>query len=115
MEIRITKESDALLCLLYKDYLSKRKDGVPKSQARIFGSSEDIHLNLTPKLSPADTDETCWELHRSGMVHCMGADAMAYLVQLTDEGVIYMENRFKDGLKEVLEYLGKIKDIIPFI
>ncbi|MNJ25420.1 hypothetical protein D3C77_198650 [compost metagenome] len=115
MDVKLTKEADALICLLYKEYCEKRKNGAPKDQAKFFGSSEDIHETLTPKLSPADTNDTCWELHRSELLHCFESDDIAYVVQLTDKGIIYMENRFKNGVSEVLDYLGKIKGIIPFI
>lgn len=115
MDIELTKEADALLCVLYKAYLEKRENGLSKVQAKSFGSSLDIQESLTTRMNPEDTDETCWELHRSGMVNCYRADCIAYTVQLNDEGIIYMENRFKNGLNEVLNYLAKIKDIIPFI
>ncbi len=37
------------------------------------------------------------------------------LINFEDKGIIYMENRFKDGISGILEHLGKIKDAIPFI
>ncbi|OAB35673.1 hypothetical protein PMSD_11715 [Paenibacillus macquariensis subsp. defensor] len=115
MNARLTKEADALLCLLYKDYLDKRQDGVPKSQAKFLGGSTDIQERLVTKLSLQDTDETCWELHRSNMLYCQSGNNVACLIQLTDDGIIFMENRFKDGLTSVLDHLGKIKGLIPFI
>lgn len=39
MKIMLTKDSDALICLLYKQYLQKRKDGIPKADAKDFGIS----------------------------------------------------------------------------
>lgn len=115
MDIRLTKEADALICLLYKNYLQKRNDGVSKKLAKFFGSSVDIQKELIEKWTPDDTDETCWELHRSGLLSCMSADNIAYEVQLTDNGIIYMENRFKDGVNSVLDYLKKIKESVPFL
>jgi len=115
MSVQLTKEADALICLLYKEYLQKRKNGTPKAQAKFFDSSIEIQAKIIPTWTPEDTDETCWELHRSGLLNCLKADCIAYMSQLTDEGIIYMENRFKDGLDSVLDYLGKIKGLIPFI
>lgn len=33
---------------------------------------------------------------------------------LNDEAIIYMENRFKNGASEVLDWLGKVRSAIPF-
>lgn len=115
MDVNLTKEADALICVIYKNYLLKRKSGVPKGQAKFFGSSLDVQTELMPKWSPEDTDETCWELHRSNMLICTEADCIAYFIQLSDDAIIYMENRFKDGLNSVLDYLSKLKGLIPFV
>lgn len=34
---------------------------------------------------------------------------------LTDNAIIYMENRFKNGLNSVIEHISKIKSAIPFL
>lgn len=115
MDVRLSRDADALICLLYKNFLDKRGQGVSKGKAMMFGSSEDIHRNLTPKLSLQDTGSTCLELHKAELLNCFSADSVAYFVQLTDNGIVYMENRFKDGLKSVLDYLGSIKGAIPFV
>lgn len=111
----LTKDADALICLLYKGYCESVKDGISKTQARSLGSSEDIFNSLAPKWTYDDVDNTCRELSRSGLVYCQYADDVAHEVWFTDAGIIYMENRFKRGLDEVLDYLGKIKGLIPFI
>ncbi|KIP21099.1 hypothetical protein JV16_01593 [Anoxybacillus ayderensis] len=113
VDIQLTKDADALICLLYKQYCAKLKDGVPKSQAKMFGSSEDIHQTIAPKWSFENVDETCRELHRAGLIECRYGDDIVWFVQLSDLGVIYMENRFKEGLKSVLEYLNKIRNVLP--
>lgn len=113
--VQLTKEADALLCLLYKSYLEKRENGLSKAHAKHFGSSLDIQASLVTKMSPEDTDETCWELGRLGMLNIQEADDIAYFNILTDQAIIYMENRFKGKVSEVLDYLGKIKGIIPFV
>lgn len=115
MEVSLTKDADALICLLYKKYCQDRKGGAPKSQAKMLGSSETIFNSLTPKWTYDDVDETCRELDRSGLAGCFYADNVAQDVWFTDAGIIYMENRFKNGLNGVLDYLGKIKGLIPFL
>ena len=107
--MNLTKDADKLICLLYKDYLQKRKAGSPKSQASYFDSSHNIHEKLCPDLLFEDVDDTCRELSRAGMIHCLWADNIAFSVTLSDEAIIYMENRFKDGLTEILDFIEKIK------
>lgn len=115
MDVTLTKDADALICVLYKKYCQDRKDGVSKVNAKLFDGSEQIFNELLPKWTYDDVDETCRELDRSGLVACFYADDVAQKVWFTDSGIVYMENRFKKGLSEVLEYLGKIKGLFPFI
>ena len=113
MDIQLTKDADALICLLYKQYCQKLKDGVPKTQAKMFGSSEDIHKTIAPKWTFEDVDETCRELSRAGLLECRYADNIVWFAQLSDTGIIYMKNRFKNNLDNVLDYLNKIRNILP--
>lgn len=113
MDIRVTKDSDALICLLYKQYCQQRKNGVPKSSAKMFGSSDEIQKTIAPKWTFDDVDETCRELHRAELIECFYADNVVQDCWLSDYGIIYMENRFKDGLNSVLDYLEKIRNILP--
>lgn len=105
--MNLTKDSEKLICLLYKDYLEKRKSGLSKSKANSFGSSHNIHENLCPDWIFEDVDDTCRELSRAGLLHCLWADDIAYNVNLSDSGIIYMENRFKNGLLGVADFLSK--------
>ncbi|MCY8562173.1 hypothetical protein P9D51_23100 [Bacillus sonorensis] len=115
MEVTLTKDADALVCILYKKYCQDLKDGTPKAQAKLLGGSKEIFETLVPQWSFEDVDETCRELDRSGLVGCRYNDNIVSQVWFTDTGIIYMENRFKNGLNDVLDYLGKIKGLIPFI
>lgn len=107
--MELTKDAEKLICLLYKSYLQKRKSGISKSQATCFGSSHDIHEQLCPDLIFEDVDDTCRELSRADLLNCLWADNIAYHVILSDNAIVYMENRFKNGLSEVLEFIDKIK------
>ena len=42
------------------------------------------------------------------------ADNITAESALTEEGIIYMENRFKDGLTALFQYLEKLRSILPF-
>lgn len=104
----LTKDSEKLLCILYKSYLEKRKSGIPKSIAKSFGSSHDIHESLCPNWIFEDVDDTCRELSRSGMLNCFWADNIAYYVNLSDLAISYMDNRFKNNLKDVINFLASL-------
>lgn len=104
----LTKDSEKLLCILYKNYLVKRKLGSAKSVAKSFGSSHDIHESLCPNWIFEDVDDTCRELSRAGMLNCSWADNIAYHVKLSDIAISYMDNRFKNGLKDIANFLSNL-------
>ncbi len=114
MNINLTKDSDVLICLLYKQYCQKRKNGLPKLDARTFCSSDVIQKTIAPKWTFDDVDETCRELSRAGLLNCEYANNVVIDSWLSDTGIIYMEKRFKNGLDEVLEYLTKIISLLPY-
>lgn len=105
--MQLTKDAKRLICLLYNDYLQKLKHGSSKSDAKFFGSSHNIHQTLCPNLLFEDVDDTCRELSRAGFINCLWADNIAYSVHLSDDGIIYMENRFKKGLLDVTDFITK--------
>lgn len=106
MDISLTKDSEKLICVIYKSYLEKRKSGISKPKASHLGSSHEIHSNLLPQWSFEDVDDTCRELSRAGLLNCLFADNIAYHVTISDDGIIYMENRFKNGLKDIAAFLS---------
>mgnify|MGYP005795016605 CR=1 FL=1 len=108
----LTKDADALICAIYKTYLQRRKSGNSKEQAKALGEAAKIQAEVVPKWPLPDVEDTLWELHRAGLLSCFGADNTVYDAILSDAGIIYMENRFKNGLKEVLDYLEQIKSIL---
>ena len=112
MEYKLTNDADALICVLYKEYLQRRKHSINKAEAQTFRSSESIHKSHMSKWSYEDVDETCKELSREGLLNCGYADNVVLSSQLSDSAIVYMENRFKKGLSEILDYIDKIAGII---
>lgn len=105
--MELTKDSEKLICVLYKAYLEKRKSGLPKSKAKSFGSSHAIHETFFPDLMFEDVDDTCRELSRAKLLNCFWADNIAFNVSISDQGIIYMENRFKDNILSVADFISK--------
>ena len=100
MEIKLTKDADKTLCEIYAVYLNRRADGVPKRVAKDFS---DKSKWPDPDWQTPDGEETLSELCRAKMIEMYIVEGFS----LTDAAIIYMENRFKNGVSEVLEYVGK--------
>lgn len=113
--MNLTKDAEFLICSLYKDYLDKRKSGMSKADAKFTGSSQKMNRDIMPEWSFEDVDETCRELSRAGLLHCGFADDVTYISNLTDDAIIYMENRFQNKASDVIETIAKIKSMIPFL
>ena len=85
-------------------FLSRRKSGTSKTEARCFDDNfytEDKHLK---SWNPVDVSETLQELKKLKLVM---VDILGNIT-ITDEGIVYMEGRFKGTLENVLEYISKI-------
>lgn len=110
--VELTNDADYLICVLYKYYKERRKGGVNKGDAKLIGSSNFIFTRLLSEWTFEDVDETCRELHRAELLECVYADNVVVLSLLTDTAIIYMENRFKNGLSEVIDNIIRLKSII---
>ncbi len=106
--VQLSRDADYLICLIYKNYLNLRNSGISKAKAKSLGDSPDINSNIVPKWSLEDTEDTCKELIRKGFlnnnpyIHLRCGD-----MSLSDEGIIYMENRFKNNIKELTDFITK--------
>ena len=106
-DIKLSRNNDYLICTLYKNYLEKVKSGLSKSEARWLGSSDDIQENLLTTWSKDDVATSCWELHSKGLLECSPGDDIAYTTYLTDDGIVYMDNRFSNKVDKVIDYISK--------
>ncbi|MEF2919861.1 MAG: hypothetical protein U0O22_05245 [Acutalibacteraceae bacterium] len=112
MEIKLTSDSDALICLLYKSYLESRKRGNTREKSKLFGSVTDIKTNFVPNWLEDDIFDCCIELRQADLISYIVADNSAFHINLTNSGIIYMEERFENKVNSILEYIGKIKSLI---
>lgn len=110
METKLTKDADKMICEIYSVYLERRANGIPKKQSKDFADQSHWPEKYRTAWMSPDGKDTLKELK--------SADFIRYFIyggfELNDKAVLYMENRFKNGISEVLEWLGKIKDAIPF-
>ena len=107
-DIQLSKDADYLICLIYKHYLELRDNGISKSEAKTLGDSPDVNSNIVPEWSLEDTDDTCRELIKNDLLdNRIYMDNYCGYMNLSDNGIVYMENRFKNGFKEVTDFIAK--------
>ncbi|WP_283683301.1 hypothetical protein [Parablautia sp. Marseille-Q6255] len=102
--MQLTKDADNLVCHLYKVYLTKRKIGTDKLNAKHFSFSEIQVLKPCQKWSVPDIKATIAEISRAGL----GKMYLDGGFMANDEFIIYMENRFKNGLDEITDFISKL-------
>ena len=110
--MNISKDCDALLCVLYKQFLSRRAKGNSIERSGYFGDEDEIRNQLMPKWNVEDIGTLCWRLNGHGLFDVSPGDDKANDVSLTEEGLIYMEQRFPSGAKAVLEHLAKLAALV---
>ena len=103
---QLTRDAQKLLRVMYKQYLEKRSSGLSKTGANYFGDTYCVHKAFCPSASFEDTDELIWELSRKGYVLGDLGDDILSQISMTSSGIAFMENRFKNGVKDVLSFLA---------
>lgn len=99
----MTKDAEALLCICYHDYLERVKSGQSKTESRCF--SED-YIHETDSLSSWHEDDfhsTCSELQHLHYLKVWVTGSF----ELTSDAIEYMENRFKNNVKELAEFISQ--------
>lgn len=96
----LTKEQKTVLCALYKKYLETGKN--------YFFNSDVLQSSLFPSFTRNSVSDICWALHRKNYLICQKGDNLANKIMLSDKTIIYMENRFKNGLKEVVSFISDL-------
>lgn len=100
--IELSKDADKSLCLIYKEYLSRRKNNISKDSARMFQSTS--FETLFPNVNQDDFASDLCELHKSKLIKMFTEGSFV----LNTEAIIYMENRFKNGLTDVVDFISKL-------
>lgn len=101
----LTNEQKRLLVSMYKEVLN-RQPALSMEQANYFHDSNEIKRLFLPDLSSDYVSDLCWKLKSKGYITCCSGDDLANEIQISDETIIYMENRFTNGLKDVLAFLS---------
>lgn len=103
----LTKEAKTVLYHMYKEYLVRRDNKVPRAQAKDFGSAESIHALFFPDWSLEDIEDVLRELDRNGFLNNLYADDTVYHCSISDSAIVKMENQKKDTLLSVVDFISK--------
>lgn len=104
----LTKDADLLVCCIYKEYLSRRKSGISKDDASLFENDISTISDRISSWSKEDIYDTLSELEETVFIKIYIDGSF----KITKELVIYMENRFKNGLNEVMDFISNLP--LPF-
>ncbi len=116
MEVKLTRDGDALICLIYKEYCQRRKVGKTIEESAYMGDDTDIHDKIAPKWPLDDITHLCWYLNGKNLLDVSPGDNKANFVSLSDEGIRYMENRFPTGFEGILKALSALSQVVaPWI
>lgn len=110
----LTNDAKYLLASMYKIYIDRRKNGETKEKAAYFDDVLFIHETIMSKWKFEDVEYTCLELKKHDLIEGILADDTIVTVNLSTEAIALMEKTFFDKVDDVLGFLAKVKDAIPF-
>ena len=103
----LTKEAKTVLYHMYKEYLARRDNHVPRARAKGFGSAESIHASLFPDWSLEDIEDVLRELGRNNFLNNLYADDTVYDCELSNSAIVKMESQKKETLLSVADFISK--------
>ena len=100
----LTKETQKLICLVYREYLERRKNGFSRDNAAFFRFNFANDIPQLLKYNSDDLESCLTELSKKLYVK-------KYIdggFKLESKGIAMMETRFRNGIKEVLSFVKEI-------
>lgn len=101
--MQLTKDTDKFLCEIYAEFLSRRKSGLSKSSAKCFSAPGKLVTEFMQGTLPEDIYDCLEELQKVKFIRRNVTGSF----RLEDSAIIYMEQRFKNGFKEVTDFIAK--------
>ena len=111
-EIQLTDGADYLLCVLYDDYVQRRKNGESAFDAKFFGGPEAIQSELIPKWPTHDIEEHAFELFRNELVALELGNNTFSQGRLEDRAIACMQRRFGRKAGEVLQHIAALRMLL---
>ncbi|WP_288060043.1 hypothetical protein [Thomasclavelia cocleata] len=103
MDITLTKLADKFLCSTYKVFLERRKQNFSLQTAKQFKNTFEEREPFILEFNLDDIPDILNELSSHKLIKVWISGSFV----LETEGIVYMENRFKNGLKEVTDFIAK--------
>lgn len=104
----LTKEQQKLLVSMYKEVIC-RQPALTFDDANYFCNSNEVRDLFCPSENSEHISDLCWKLASKGYIICDRGDDLANDISLTDQTLICMETRFKNGLKSLISFLSQFK------
>lgn len=105
--MEITKDAKSMIYLMYKEYKSRRKNGMSKIDSKTFGSARSIQGNLLPDTLLSDIEDTLRELGRNEYVDNFYASNTIYYCSLSDKAISVLENQSTETFLSVTDFISK--------
>ena len=107
MNIELTKNADALMCIIYANYLIDKKNGKLEDDARYIGGSDEVAVYTKNGLTSDETNSCLKELSRNGLIDAETADGIVVFSELSDVGISFMERRGIDKIRRILSKVSE--------
>ncbi|WP_407372360.1 hypothetical protein [Carnobacterium sp.] len=111
----LTNDAKYLLSSLYKEYVLRRKNDQTKAQSVKFIDVEEIHKNYMSEWKIEDVEYTCAELKKNDFISGRYLSNKLQYITLTTYAISQLEETFSDKVNNILTFMEKIKNAIPFI
>lgn len=98
----ISKDTDKTICIIYKEYLTRRKSGLPKQQASSF-QFEELQALMEDEIKE-DIFEYLRELKLNNFIDHYDLSGG---FNLSSNGIVYMEQRFGKKVEKIIDHLSK--------
>lgn len=105
MDLQLTKDADKMICCVYREYLQRRKLGLSVAESCIFKAEYFQNDPVLSAWNPDDCMTTAEELDRAGLFKVWISGDF----EITSDAIFYMENRFKNGILELADFISKFK------
>lgn len=102
----LTRDQKFLLVSMYREMLRRKSDESFTSPVDYFVDSTSLIDLFSLPFSEDYVATLCWNLHNKGYLICHSGDTIADEILISDKTIVCMENRFKNGLKEVISFLS---------
>lgn len=110
---RLTKQQKYILTTLYKQYVACLKEGHSNNTCNHFQDVNKVHSNYLQQFHFEDVNHDLKRLKALDFINGAFGDNTIIEIMLTDNTVVYFENRFKHNMKKIVKYLSYIASFIP--